>query len=218
LAVAPVGSVLLAVTVAADFEGVVVLAAAAGDAATVAAGAGAAGAAAAAGAAVEATAGWLVDPFCTPPWPLHAPRPVDEEVVPSLQVLVPPDAAGAAGAAGVAAGAAAAAGAAEEPFWTPPWPLHAPRPVAEEVVPSLQVVGAGESAAVAGNAVATPRASSDAAMVPHRLLLFIRIHSLVLICPRMNCKRIRAGSSAELWVRLVRSDRAFSAARGSAGC
>ncbi|HEX4241434.1 MAG TPA: hypothetical protein VHZ53_08485 [Steroidobacteraceae bacterium] len=33
------------------------------------------------------------------------------------------------------------------PFCTPPWPLQAPRPVAVEVVPSLQVVGAGASAA-----------------------------------------------------------------------
>jgi hypothetical protein len=32
-------------------------------------------------------------------------------------------------------------------FCTPPWPLQAPRPVAVDVVPSLQVVGAGASAA-----------------------------------------------------------------------
>jgi hypothetical protein len=37
--------------------------------------------------------------------------------------------------------------AADEGFCTPPWPLQAPRPVAVEVVPSLHVVGAGESAA-----------------------------------------------------------------------
>jgi hypothetical protein len=34
-------------------------------------------------------------------------------------------------------------------FCTPPWLLQAPRPVAVEVVPSLHVVGAGESAAQA---------------------------------------------------------------------
>jgi hypothetical protein len=124
-----------------------------------------------------------LEAFCTPPWPLHAPRPVDEEVVPSLQVLLAPDAAGAAGAAGGAAAAAGAAGALAgelvEPFWTPPWPLHAPRPVADDVVPSLQVVGVVESAAVAGNAVTTPKASSAAAIRPQGFLLFMRIHSLV---------------------------------------
>jgi hypothetical protein len=55
-----------------------------------------------------------------------------------------------------ATGADAAAGAAVvlAAFWTPPWPLHAPRPVAVEVVPSLQVVGAleSESAARVGSA------------------------------------------------------------------
>jgi hypothetical protein len=50
----------------------------------------------------------------------------------------------------------AAAGADEEPvlpdevaFCTPPWPLHAPRPVALEVVPSLQVVGVAAACAPA---------------------------------------------------------------------
>jgi hypothetical protein len=69
------------------------------------------------------------------------------------------DAAAAAGAA-VAAGAAAVASAAGllfDAFWTPPCPLHAPFPLAVEVVPSLQVVGvpdaAGSGAAAAGAAV-----------------------------------------------------------------
>ena len=53
-AVAPVGSVLLAVAVGADFEAVDVLAAAAGDAA---AGAG----------PVAAASGLLIEAFCTPP-------------------------------------------------------------------------------------------------------------------------------------------------------
>jgi len=72
------------------------------------------------------------------------------EVVPSLQVVGVPDAAGAAGAAAGSAGAAASALLAAA-FCTPPWPLHAPRPVAVEVVPSLHVVGAAESAALAGS-------------------------------------------------------------------
>jgi hypothetical protein len=52
-------------------------------------------------------------------------------------------------------------------FCTPPWPLQAPRPVAVEVVPSLHVVGAGESAAQAAwlqarisNGTAAMRASA----------------------------------------------------------
>jgi hypothetical protein len=75
LAVAPVGSVLLAFAVGADFEAV-------DDLGWVAGGDAAAGAAA--GASV---AGLLFDAFCTPPWPLHAPRPVAVDVVPSLQVV-----------------------------------------------------------------------------------------------------------------------------------
>jgi hypothetical protein len=154
LAVAPVGSVLLAVAVGADFDAVDDLAAA-GVPAAGAAGAdaaAAAGAAVAAGAAaVASAAGLLFDAFWTPPCPLHAPRPVAVEVVPSLQVVGVPEAAGAAGAAAAGAAGAAVVLAA---FWTPPWPLHAPRPVAVEVVPSLQVVGAleSESAARVGSA------------------------------------------------------------------
>jgi len=80
--------VLLAAAVGADFEAVDDLAAA---------GAASAGAAAVAGAEVGASnAGLLLEGFCTPPWPLHAPRPVAMEVVPSLQVVGVPDAAGAA--------------------------------------------------------------------------------------------------------------------------
>ncbi len=46
-------------------------------------------------------------------------------------------------AAGVAAGDVAEVLAG---FRTPPWPLHAPRPVAADVVPSLHVVGSVEAA------------------------------------------------------------------------
>jgi len=130
LAVAPVGSVLLAAAVGADFEAVEVLAAAAvpaaGAAAAGAAGAEAAGAAAvvfeAAGAVVvEAAAGLLFDAFCTPPWPLQAPRPVAVEVVPSLHVVGVPEAAGAGAAvAGAVAAGALVAGAVVAAFWTPP--------------------------------------------------------------------------------------------------
>jgi hypothetical protein len=96
-AVAPVGSVLLAVAVGANF-GTVADLAAAGAAAAGAAAAGAAagvdaGAVAAGGADTGTVAGvaaaeaLLLGAFCTPPWPLHAPRPVAAEVVPSLQVV-----------------------------------------------------------------------------------------------------------------------------------
>jgi hypothetical protein len=70
-------------------------------------------------------------------------------VVPSLQVVVAPeaDAAGAAGAA--AAGAAGAACVAAAAFWTPPWPLQVPLPVDVVVVPSLQVVSAKLGIAIA---------------------------------------------------------------------
>jgi hypothetical protein len=66
LAVAPVGSVLLA---GADLVAVEVLAAAAG------------------AAAGEAAAGAVAAAFCTPPCPLQAPLPVAVEVLPSLQVV-----------------------------------------------------------------------------------------------------------------------------------
>jgi hypothetical protein len=111
LAVAPVGSVLLAVEAGADFEAVDDLAAA--GAAAVVAAAGAAGAEA----EVAAAAGLLGVAFWTPPCPLQAPFPVAEEVVPSLQVVGVLDDAGAAGAAVAgAAGAAAGAGVVEEAF------------------------------------------------------------------------------------------------------
>jgi hypothetical protein len=176
LAVAPVGSVLPAVAVGADFEAVEDLAAViaveaagaveAGGAAEAAAGV--AGVAATAG-AVAPEAGLLFEGFCTPPWPLHAPRPVAVVEVPSLQVAGAPAAAGAE-EAGAAAGAAAA-GAAAAAFCTPPWPLHAPRPVAVEVVPSLQVVAAAVSAA----AVCIPRANTvkDTASILARFVFFM---------------------------------------------
>jgi hypothetical protein len=171
LAVAPVGSVLLAVAVGADFDAVADLAAAG----TAGADAAAAGAAVAAGEAVVASAaGLLFEAFWTPPWPLHAPRPVAVEVVPSLQAVGVPDAAGAAGAAAAGAAGAAVVLAA---FWTPPWPLHAPRPVAVEVVPSLQVVGTvPESAARVGSArlnTIKGTASNPTSFV------FFMLHSLV---------------------------------------
>jgi hypothetical protein len=175
LAVAPVGSVLLAVAVGADFEAVDDLAAA-GAAAVVAAGA-AVAAAAGAEAVVAAAAGLLVVAFWTPPWPLQAPFPVAEEVVPSLQVVGVLDDAGAAGA-GVAGAAGAASGAAvEAAFWTPPWPLQAPFPVAEDVVPSLHVVAAVESAAQEGSDNAN--IIKGAAMSPTRSVFFMKVHSLV---------------------------------------
>jgi hypothetical protein len=87
------------------------------------------------------------------------------EVVPSLQVVGVPEAAAAAGAA--AAGAALV----EPAFWTPPCPLHAPRPVAVEVVPSLQVVGVVESAACAGSP--NMNAIKGAARSPARFVLFM---------------------------------------------
>jgi hypothetical protein len=182
LAVAPVGSVLPAVAVGGDFEAVADFAwagAAAAGAAAAGADAAAAGAAAAGAVAVDAAAGLLFEAFCTPPWPLHVPLPLEVEVVPSLQVVVAPDDAGVAGAAAAGAAGAAAAGAAgaAPAFCTPPWPLHVPFPVEVEVVPSLQVVAAVESAAQAG----TDQANTikGAAMSPTRCVLFMNVHSLV---------------------------------------
>ena len=89
------------------------------------------------------------------------------------------DAAAAAGAA-VAAGAAAVASAAGllfDAFWTPPCPLHAPRPVAVEVVPSLQVVGAPESAARVGSAKLNT--IKGTARNPTSFVFFMKLHSLV---------------------------------------
>jgi hypothetical protein len=86
LAVAPVGSVLLAVAVGADFAAVEDLAGAGVAAAAAGVAAAAAGVAAAAAGAAAAGAA-EVPAFWTPPWPLQVPLPVDVEVVPSLQVL-----------------------------------------------------------------------------------------------------------------------------------
>jgi hypothetical protein len=142
-----------------------------------AAGAAAAGAAGVAGVGgvAAAAAGALVDDFCTPPWPLQAPLPCAVDVVPSLQVVVPPAAgvAGVAGVAGAVAAGAAAAGAAVPAFCTPPWPLQVPLPVEVEVVPSLQVVSA-----VAGRA--STNTINGAAMSPMRSVFFINGHSLVV--------------------------------------
>jgi hypothetical protein len=104
------------------------------------------------------------------------------EVVPSLQVLPPPDAVGAVGAAAAGAGAEVAAGvaavaAAFVAFCTPPWPLHAPRPVAVEVVPSLHVVAAASSAAKAGSDNAN--IMRGAAINAKNLVFFMKDNSLV---------------------------------------
>jgi hypothetical protein len=92
-------------------------------------------------------------------------------------------AAGAAAGASVLAGAALdadAAGALFAAFCTPPWPLHAPLPVAVDVVPSLQlVVASAESAAHAGSDNANT--IMGAAMSPEMFVLFIDVHSLVRI-------------------------------------
>jgi hypothetical protein len=86
LAVAPVGSVLPALAVGADLVAVDDFAAVAAGAAGAAVAAGA-GAALLAGAAVDAVAGLALVAFCTPPWPLQVPLPVDVVVVPSLHVV-----------------------------------------------------------------------------------------------------------------------------------
>jgi hypothetical protein len=87
--------------------------------------------------------------------------------------------------AGVAAGAVAAAeaGAVDAvaavvlvAFCTPPWPLHAPRPVAAEVVPSLQVVGLGESAYPG---IASANINNGAARTPTKYFLFMTISPLL---------------------------------------
>jgi len=101
LAVAPVGSVLPAVAVGADFDAEAVdfaaVAAAGADCDIAPEGAGAAagaeappgdaGVIGAAGTAAFAEVEGDFGAFCTPPWPLHAPLPVVAEVVPSLQVV-----------------------------------------------------------------------------------------------------------------------------------
>jgi hypothetical protein len=86
-----------------------------------------------------------------------------------LQVVAP-DAAG----ADVAASGADAAGGFLAAFWTPPCPLHAPRPVAADVVPSLQTVEAG-SAARAGNA--NVNANNGIARKRPTSLFFMEFHS-----------------------------------------
>jgi hypothetical protein len=179
--------VLLAAAVGADFE-------VDGLAAAGVVGAAAGAVAAAAGAS---DAGLPFVAFCTPPCPLQAPRPVAMEVVPSLQVLGVPDAAGSAGAAGAAAAGAAGAALVVAAFWTPPCPLHAPRPVAVEVVPSLQVVGALESAAYTGSP--NMNVIKGTARNPTRFVFFMKVHSPALICvPASNCKRIRFKSISSL--------------------
>jgi hypothetical protein len=171
-----VGSVLLAALVGADFD-------ATDDFAAAAAGA----------AVVSSAAGLLFDAFCTPPCPLHAPRPVAVEVVPSLQVVGVPDAGGAAGAAAGAAGAAVVLAA----FWTPPWPLHAPRPVAVEVVPSLQMVGALESAARVGSAKLNT--IKGTARNPTNLVLFMKFTPWFESAVPLNCSPIRGKTNLEPW-------------------
>jgi len=90
-AVAPVGSDLPAASAGADFdaEGVLLAAALAAGAECDAASEEGAGAAAAVPAveAAEVDVRDVFVAFCTPPWPLHAPRPLAAEVVPSLQVV-----------------------------------------------------------------------------------------------------------------------------------
>jgi hypothetical protein len=110
----------------------------------------------------------------------------DFDAVDDLAAAGVPAAAGAAGADAAAAGAAVVAGAAAvasaagllfDAFWTPPWPLHAPRPVAVEVVPSLQVVGAPESAARVGSAKLNT--IKGTARNPTSFVFFMKLHSLV---------------------------------------
>jgi hypothetical protein len=152
LAVAPVGSVLPAAAVGAVFEAVAALAPAPlwGRPAA-AAGAAVAGAAFVAAAGAAAGAAFVA----------------------------------AAGAAEAAAGAGAVAGAAEAAavpaaFWMPPWPLQVPLPVDVEVVPSLQVVVAVESAQ-AGNDSAN--AIKGAVMSPTRIVFFMIVYPRVCRSP-----------------------------------
>jgi hypothetical protein len=74
---------------------------------------------------------------------------------------------------GVAAGAVAPAP--DVPFCTPPWPLQAPRPVLDEVVPSLQAVGSAWLDSVSANI------SSGAARAPTIVVFFMTIHSFGVI-------------------------------------
>jgi hypothetical protein len=87
-----------------------------------------------------------------------------------LQVVLPAAAvpAGVAGANGAAAtGEVAGVDAA---FCLPPWPLQAPRPVAVEVVPSLQVVVAAVSSAWLGKV--NTNINRGAARAPIILIFF----------------------------------------------
>jgi hypothetical protein len=126
------------------------------------AGAAEAAVAAAAGAAADALAAAVPADLFTPPWPLQAPRP-PLEVVPSLQVTVPPEllevAAGALAAAGASAGVALPD---EADLFTPPWPLQAPRPPLE-VVPSLQVTVVPALVACAIDTTGAPIRATEAA-------------------------------------------------------
>ena len=201
-AVAPVGSVLLAVAVGADLVAVADLAAVVDAAGAAAAGAAAAaaGGAAAGAAAAAVVAGLDFVAFCIPPWPLQVPLSVDVVVVPSEQVVVAPAAgvAGVFGAAGVAA-AGAAADAAAAAFCTPPWPLQVPLPVDVVVVPSLQVVGAG-SAATLG--IANANTSSGAATRPAIVIFFMNSLPWLVRAENLIVNRFLANAIAfKVWAR-----------------
>jgi hypothetical protein len=91
---------------------------------------------------------------------------------------------------GVAAGAEAADELVEDEapefFWTPPWPLQAPRPVALEVVPSLHVVGAAAGAVSAAAGSAKASASNGAATSEASVVRFIGMTPWVAA---MSCVR-----------------------------
>ena len=118
----------------------------------------------------------VFDFFCTPPWPLQAPRPEAVVVVPSLQV-VPPSAEALDEEDEDAAGVCAAAEDAEDFFCMPPCPLQAPRPVLVEVVPSLHVVVAAVSSP-AHEGSANAAAIRAVAASERRIVLFMEAPSL----------------------------------------
>jgi hypothetical protein len=103
----------------------------------------------------------------------------------------------AAAGAAVAAGAAAVAGLLFDAFWTPPCPLHAPRPVAVEVVPSLQVVGALESAARVGSAKLNT--IKGTASNPTSVVFFMMFTPWFVSGARFNCSPIRLKTNVEPW-------------------
>lgn len=106
-----------------------------------------------------------------------------QEVPPELVAAAPPaDGAGAAGAAGTGDVAVLDG----EDFCLPPWPLQAPRPVAADVVPSLQVVVAWVSSAWLGTV--NTNSSSGAARAPMRFLLFTAITPIWLNSSPTDCK------------------------------